>query len=384
MFFYSFKNGLTTAAIDNNGPISHLVLAFRAGSRYENAQIRRGLSLVWSSGSSGSKVWSFASRDVFGVSLSVPRDQAPLALSILGHVTAQPAFKPWELQDVVPTLHADRDYRNPIDIAIEDAHRAAFRTGSLANSLYAARHDIGNIKSSALVDFAAKQFVTGNGVLVGVNVDAEQLEYYGSSNAPINHGPAASFVPSPYVGGDWRRSAASSNTTSVVFAGLGAGSADFDRLAVQAVLLESLNRACRSLQKNSSGVTFSAQPVQFVYEGAGLVGIQMTASGNGHKDVVGDLVSKTISTVKNAKFDKIEELRRAVANNIKSKEECSQTTAVKTAVDVLSSSADSEALPRAISKVRAEDVKAALAGWLKKPSLSAYGSIANVPYVDQI
>lgn len=43
---------------------------------------------------------SFSTPDYLGVRLSVPRDSSGLALSVLGHVAADPAFKEWELEDV--------------------------------------------------------------------------------------------------------------------------------------------------------------------------------------------------------------------------------------------------------------------------------------------
>uniref|UniRef100_A0A1I7XUV8 Peptidase_M16 domain-containing protein n=1 Tax=Heterorhabditis bacteriophora TaxID=37862 RepID=A0A1I7XUV8_HETBA len=95
--------------------MAHLVLAFRAGSLYESANqpglvhhLRKavrtdsvsyhGINLIWSNAVRGSNMTTFTSCDVFGVFISVPRDQSTLAHSVFDHVTAQPVYKPWEME----------------------------------------------------------------------------------------------------------------------------------------------------------------------------------------------------------------------------------------------------------------------------------------------
>lgn len=91
------------------------------------------------------------------MSLVLPRDETSVGVSILGHI-AQPAFKPWEVEDIIPTLKADNAYKQAYDVAYEDLHRAAYRNGPLARSVYASKSNIGKIGYKCLADFAVSLF----------------------------------------------------------------------------------------------------------------------------------------------------------------------------------------------------------------------------------
>lgn len=82
------SNGLTVSSVELNGPVSQILIAFRAGSRYEQPDevglvhhLRNnigtdsvnylGVKLLWQTGSIGSTLNSFASKDLFTVHLSV-------------------------------------------------------------------------------------------------------------------------------------------------------------------------------------------------------------------------------------------------------------------------------------------------------------------------
>ena len=131
---------------------------------------------------------SFASRDIFGVQISVARDDAAYALSILGHVASKPAFKPWETEDVLPTIRADLSQKTPYSRVFEDLHRAAFRNDSLSYSLLSSKNQIGAFKSDEMPKFADKHFVSGNRVLVGINVDHNILKNYAEESGTISEG----------------------------------------------------------------------------------------------------------------------------------------------------------------------------------------------------
>lgn len=64
---------------------------------------------------------STMSRDLFAVQMSVLRDHASVALSLLGEL-AQSAFKPWDMEEVYGTLYIDRAYLQPRDILNEKLH----------------------------------------------------------------------------------------------------------------------------------------------------------------------------------------------------------------------------------------------------------------------
>ena len=84
------KNGLTTASIELNGAVSSLVLAYRAGARYQQPDeaglvhtLRRnvgkdsadylGIKLLWQLGSVGGNLRSYVTKDLFAVQLDVVR-----------------------------------------------------------------------------------------------------------------------------------------------------------------------------------------------------------------------------------------------------------------------------------------------------------------------
>lgn len=54
------------------------------------------------------------------------RTFANVGLSLLGEL-AQPAFKPWNTNDVSQTLYNDIEQQQPFDIVLECLHSAAFR-----------------------------------------------------------------------------------------------------------------------------------------------------------------------------------------------------------------------------------------------------------------
>lgn len=136
-------NGLTVASIDNGAPISQLVLAFRAGSRYEqpdeqgvvhylrnsvgtDSKNYLGVKLLWQTGNIGANLNSLATKDIFAIHLTTPREGAPIGVSLLGEL-GQPAFKPWEVLDVSETLKTDLENLEAYDVVIEMLHKAAFR-----------------------------------------------------------------------------------------------------------------------------------------------------------------------------------------------------------------------------------------------------------------
>lgn len=64
-------------------------------------------------------------RDLLAVQMSVIRDRASLGLSLLGEL-AQPAFKPWDVEDFKGTLKIDYNYLKPYDVLMEDLHDVIF------------------------------------------------------------------------------------------------------------------------------------------------------------------------------------------------------------------------------------------------------------------
>ncbi|KAK6047132.1 hypothetical protein COOONC_15362 [Cooperia oncophora] len=394
-------SGLTVASVDHQGPISQLVLMFRAGSRYEGANQHGlvhylrdsvgtdsanypGLSLIWSSAVSGGRVKAFTTRDIYGVSLALPRDETSVGISILGHI-AQPAFKPWEVEDqTLPALKVDNAYKDPYNVAYEDLHRAAYRSGPLARSVYAPKTSIGKISYKTLAEFAAKHLTTGQAVLYGMNIEHERMVLYGDSHAPIANGQKVDAVASPYKGGEWRRPAGGS-MAHVMLAGEGASLSDAKAMAVQAVLLTSLGRSAAVQFSGSVGNaavlravagTCGASAFQAAYQDGGLAGVYIVADGAN----AGKAVKSAASAIKNYKCSDIEAAKRRTTNDLLRATAHAYPTSIDRATQILAGLTTEGAIIEAVQQVTAGDVEAAAKKLSSKFSLSSYGNIDEVPY----
>ncbi|ETN68300.1 putative bacteriochlorophyll 4-vinyl reductase [Necator americanus] len=380
------------------------VLLFRAGSRYEGPNqhglvhhLRNsvgtdsaqypGLSLIWSSAVSGGHVNAFSTRDVYGVSLALPRDETSVGISILGHI-AQPAFKPWEVEDITPTLKVDSAYRQAYDVAYEDLHRAAYRNGSLARSVYAPSTTIGKISYKALADFAAKHLTTGQAVLYGLNIEHDRMVQYGESHAPLNNGQKVDATPSPYKGGEWRRPSGGS-LAHVLLAGEGAPLSNAKAMAVQAVLLSALGRSSAVQFSGSPGHSAVSKAVagngavsafQASYHDSGLAGVYLVADST-H---IAKAVNSAASAIKNFKCSDLEAAKRCATNELLRASAHTYPTAIERATQILAGLTSDGAIVEAIQQVTASDVEAAAKKISSKFSLSCYGNIDEVPYVDTL
>ncbi|GMR29877.1 hypothetical protein PMAYCL1PPCAC_00072, partial [Pristionchus mayeri] len=398
------SSGLTVASAEHNGPISHLVLAFRAGSRYESGQqaglvhhIRNMLGtdskqygtvqLIWSAANVGSEIHSFSTPDYLGVRFSVPRDSSQLALSILGHVAADPAFKEWQLEDVLPTLQHDLSYLRPADILFEHIRRAAFRNGPLSHPLYASDYTIGKYSGDELRRYAAARLVAGQAVLYGANIEHERLRAYGEVHAPVSGESGSSAAASPYKGGEWRREGPGS-LAHVLIAGQGAAAGDAAGLAAQAVLVASLGSgsvlkfgtngkgalAGISKQGNAAVSAFEA-----AYEGEGLVGAYVLASSSR----VAEAVKGVARTLKTYVADDLEAAKKRAKMDLLRKSAHSADAATSRSMEILAGLKEGAVLA-AIDNVSASAVESAAKKAASNLSIASYGSIANVPYRDQL
>ncbi|GMT05495.1 hypothetical protein PENTCL1PPCAC_27669, partial [Pristionchus entomophagus] len=399
-------SGLTVASVENNGPVAHLVLAFRAGSRYENGQqaglvhhIRNmvgsdskqygGVQLVWSAAAAGSEIHSFSTPDYLGVRLSVPRDSSTLALSVLGHIAADPAFKEWELEDVLPTLKHDLTYLRTSDLVFEDIRRAAFRNGSLSHPLYASDFTIGKYSGDELRRFASSRLVAGQAVLYGANIEHERLRGYGDVHAPLKAESGSSAAASPYKGGEWRREGPGS-LAHVVIAGQGAAAGDAAGLAAQAVLVASLG-AGNALKFGAPAAGrgtlagFSKQgdvgvsAFEQTFEGEGLVGAYVLASSSR----VAEAVKGVARALKTFAADDLEAAKKRAKMDILRKAAHSADAATSRSMEILAGLKEGAVLA-AIDNVTGSQVESAAKKASSNLSIASYGAIANVPYRDQL
>ncbi|VDK82563.1 unnamed protein product, partial [Litomosoides sigmodontis] len=355
-------NGLTVASVDLGGPVAQLVVAYRAGTRYEmpdeaglvhhirnciggDSQRYYGAQLLWQCGSAGAVVNGMMTRDLLAVQMSVIRDRAPVGLSLLGEL-AQPAFKPWDIEDFKETLRIDRNYLKPYDMLVEDLHDAAFRNGSLGNYLYAKEESIGKFSHRKMEKFATSQMVTGNAVIVGVNIPHDQILDYASSQFTLPEGSSVSPKPSPYYGGE-KRHKHLMKEAHVAIVGKGASLKSLKSVAVQAVLSAAIGQGAavkyaagvgqgavtKAIFKASSGYPFGISAISEVYADEGLAGIYIVSEA----DHIGPLCDAAIKAVKSFTIDDsaLQAAKNIATMNILNRAESTENVALDRAAQIL-------------------------------------------------
>ncbi|MFH4980686.1 hypothetical protein AB6A40_007395 [Gnathostoma spinigerum] len=407
-------NGLIVASVDLRGAVSQLCLAFRAGSRYEqpseaglvhhlrnvigtDSNSYLGAQMLWQCGSAGANLVSSVTRDFFAVQMSIIRDHASIGLSLLGELS-QPAFKPWDVEERVETLYADRAYLQPYDILMDKLHHAAYRNGPLGNALYSKRSKFGKIKFDQLAKFAASRFVSGEAALVGVNVDHNQIISYAAEQLTLPNGKGQKTRSSPYFGGEIHHlSVEKFAHVAIVGQGAHLGMCTKDK-AVQAVMSAALchgqstefsNTAGngiieQALYKASSGYPFGVSAINELHSDSGLFGIYLVAGG----EHVTPLVDAAVKTLKSFSIP-VEALHKAKSiarTSVLTRAESSFDVAFDRAAQLLvSDQAVSPAeLVNEIDKVTVEDVLKALRTMTSKLTIVSHGNISQVPYLDEL
>ncbi|VDN22463.1 unnamed protein product [Gongylonema pulchrum] len=415
-------NGLTVASVDVGGAVSHMVLAYRAGTRYEMPDegglvhhIRNcigadspryyGSQLLWQCGSAGANVSAMMTRDLLAVHMSVVRDRAAIGLSLLGEL-AQPAFKPWDVEEYSTTLHTDCCYLQPSDALMESLHSAAYRSGGLANRLYAPEKSIGKFDYRELQKFATSQMVTGNAVIVGVNIAHDQILDYANSQFTLPEGDERTPKPSPYCGGEERHKSPIKEA-HVAIAGKGASLKNTKGLAVQAVLCAALGQGAavkyplgagqgsvaKAAYRASSGYPFGYSAISEVYGDEGLVGVYLVAEA----DHIGPVFDATIKAIKSFSIDdlSLQTAKRLATMNVLTRAESSENVALDRAAQILATGKTDAVsdLLKEIASVTATDVTKGLAvqavlcaalgqgAAVKYPLGAGQGSIAKAAYV---
>lgn len=111
----------------------------------------------------------------------------------------------------------------------------SLRNGSLATSSLAQPYEAGHYSHKKLIAYSKARLLTSEAVLLGVNVNHDDLLNYASQQSVIGEGKASGAPESPYIGGDARQFGPSS-VAHVLIAGEGAPCTDSKALATQYVL----------------------------------------------------------------------------------------------------------------------------------------------------
>jgi len=408
-------NGLTVASVDLHGAVSSLVLAYRAGSRYQQPDegglahhLRNnfgkdsakylGVKLLWQLGSIGGNLNTFVTKDLVAVHTNVIRDRSVVAISLLGEFSS-PAFRPWDVEDAAESVEKDLKFQQPYDIALELLHKAAYRNGSLASPILSHPFEVGKVSYKALDRYAKSRLLTSEAVLFGVNVEHSDLMNYAQQQSAIGEGKASGAKSSPYVGGDSRQQGPTS-IAHVLIGGEGAPSTDSKAVAVQQVLaaligsqpgLKFSNSVSSSVvgavvRKVANHRPVGVAAVNISHADSGLIGVYVAVEGQYAEPTVRAAFDGIKSVASGVEKDVFEAAQKSAQLETLLRFEQPNELALEQANQALANG--NLLLPnevvKQIGQVNVEDVKKAAQKIVSKPSLAAYGRINQVPFVDQL
>lgn len=286
---------------------------------------------------------------------------------------AQPALKPWDLEDNLPRLKATLTSIDPFESVVEQLHKGAYRNGGLGNNNYSPVFRAGKISHQKLGKFAQSRLVAGEAAIVGINVDHSILLQFANEQSAIPDGRGPSVPASPYIGGD-SREAAGTSLAHVAIAGPGVGLNDAKGLAIQQVLGAAIGygpttpysphhgtgvvtaNVLKSANQNPVGIA----SINISHSDTGLVGIYLVADGSRIEPYVRaavDGLKKLASDGANA--EALEIAKRKAEFNVLVRGEDSTNVAVDRAAQLLASgSATSPTdLVQQINGVTSDDLK---------------------------
>ncbi|XP_036337206.1 cytochrome b-c1 complex subunit 2, mitochondrial [Rhagoletis pomonella] len=403
------NNKLVVATAEASLPITRVSIVFRAGSRNESYENQGSAHLLRiASGLSTKNTTAFAiNRNIqqVGGSLSATSDrelvtytvettsnQIETGLRFLQDLV-QPAFKPWELSDIVSQVKSQIASVTPQERAVELLHKAAFRSG-LGNSIHIPKFQIGKLSSESLLHYVNNNFIPSRCAVVGVGIDHNTLSGF-AQNLELSSGSGKSDSAS-YYGGDARKDTAGV-ISHVAVAGQGASLLNQKEALAFAVLKHAVGAGAATKRGNVNGpfgkaiqgavtdASISYAPLNASYADAGLFGF---------------LVSTDVQHIGKA----VDALTRALKSGSVSSNDVNRGKALLKAALLESYATDSslineisvqavhtkqvhniEALLSAVDGVTQQDVQqAAKKAGSSKLSVGAVGNLANVPYASDL
>ncbi|XP_003742765.1 cytochrome b-c1 complex subunit 2, mitochondrial [Galendromus occidentalis] len=417
----TLDNGLSLYSVENQSPVSRVVIVTKAGSRYETGPelgashlVRCMAGLRTKNSTSfgitrnvewvGGNISAAATRDHLIYTLECNRDYVASTINFLNDVVFAPTFKHWQIDDIMPKLNRELAVfqQNQGALLMEALHQASFR-GGLANSLFVHPSMIGKLKSDILTNFH-KDNVTGPRTVVSaVGVDHERLvhiykkcEHIGRSST--DDGKPSRFNPH---GGEVRVDFAAPNTM-VALAMESSGLAKPQDALTMEVLKHVLGMSKARVPFSELGATrlgkavlatkpanpFSIGAFTANYSDTGLFGIALAANNN---DIA--VVSKAaIGAVRdlgkgNISASELEAAKNKAKYAIAKRVSKNTKTARNTAIQHLTQGGP-QSYEKSISMIDAI-TSADIANVTQKmsrvkPSMAAVGKTYNVPHLDEL
>jgi len=334
----SLDNGTKVASCDNGGAISRVIVAVKAGSRFEagnqlglshllkNAAFatnggRTHLRTVRETQQAGAALECSSSRELISFGSAFMRTKLPEMIENIAPAIVSPVYNSWEMGQVKDHCANDIASLDATAVNLEHLHKAAFRDG-LGNSIFCNKLKLGGYTAANLGDYATQHYV-GNGIaVVGTNVDHDELLRY--SKDLLGGLPGGLTGPSvqKYHGGEIHMTTSNGfSYASLVGAGSKLCGADLPVLAVLQRILgygtsikwgsntvsSRLNRAAAKATEGPSMIT----SMNIRYSDAGLFGVHavstptnigqvLKAAANEIKGIAnGDVTEEDVSRAKN-------------------------------------------------------------------------------------
>jgi len=403
-------NKIVVAAAENESAISRISIVFRAGARHETPdslgavhvlRVCAGLSTRNASQFAitrniqqvGANLTCATDRETISYTLEGTRPAIEKTLPFLTEVATQQCFRPWEVSDNIPRMRLELATRPPQLRAVDLLHKAAYRSRGLGNSLYIAKHQVGNVSAETLQHFVTSRYTPDRCAVVGLGVDCEDLVKY--AQTLCLQGSAQACPTAEYKGGEIR-SDKGGDLAHIAIAGPG-GALRNAKEALSFAVLQRVLGVGTSIKYNSESnglfaqalkcpsSPFSVTALNVSYSDSGLFGALITVpahdAGNALTAIVkvlksGCVADEDVSRGKN-------QLKTAVLTALES-----GTTAIEdmgTQAVLIGSVANADQIATAIGGITTADVNdAAQKVASSNLSIASVGNLICVPFLDDI
>ncbi|KAL5229337.1 hypothetical protein ABZP36_017602 [Zizania latifolia] len=227
----TLSNGVKIASEKSAGPSCSVGVYINCGSVHEAPETlgatqllkkmafttttnRSQLRVVREIEAIGGNAKASANREMMSYSYAALKTYMPEMVEVLIDCVRNPAFLDWEVKEQIMKLKAElaEASSNPETLLLEALHSTGY-SGALANPLIPSESSVSRLNTNVLEDFLAENYTAPRIVLAATGVDHDELVSIAEpllSDMPSVTGPAK--PKSTYVGGEYRRTADSSNT----------------------------------------------------------------------------------------------------------------------------------------------------------------------------
>lgn len=410
------KRGLLVVSLDNYAPISRVILAVNSGARFEAAHEQGaghalralgylstkdatdfGIGRTVDVNGANSHVTSHREATLYGV--DILRNKLQMGIDILNQIGTKQVYKPWEVEKAIPR-HLQTEVNligtEPHKLAIELAHKAAFRSG-LGRSIYCPDHALKKLNGDVMQDFVNDTFTVSRMAVLGLGVDHQELVEMCSSIKP-QKGNGRASPASVFYGNQEVRDYNESGIANValLYQGCGLDGADILTLGVLQRIVGAgpavkygvgSGRLGRRLF-SSLKAPVSAGCLNANYSDSGVFGVHLTTKA---KDA-GDAMKVTMDVLRdlaagNITDQEVEAGKQRLKTGIYMASENGGSVIEDLAVQALLSNkiVDLLTVAEAIDAVSVADVKTVAAKVLSSAaSMGAKGGLDCVPYLDEL